>query len=189
MSTPANPLHSAVSSRWFTPVSVIEAARCVLGGIGFDPCSEREAQERVRATWWASEEDESLLGAWDFGEPVSVLLNPPGGLTRAFWQKLQTEIDAGHVRHAIYVAFSISQLQTLQYPDRESDFLGAPEFPVCIPNRRLKFDRPESMGPADSPTQSNALIYLPGTTDESGLFYREFGAFGNILAPKGWSFT
>lgn len=57
---------------------------------------------------------------------------------KAWWQKLVTEWEAGRVTSALFVGFSVEILQTTQV-----DPVGQLplEFPICVPSRRLAYDR------------------------------------------------
>lgn len=165
--------HSSHSDEWFTPPEIIKLVKRVLGPIDFDPASCLEANEIVQATHFWTEL--ALEREWLGG---SIYCNPPGGKTgnksnmKLFWEKLlSSKFD-----HAIFMAFSIEALQTTQsckYPMMY--------FPLCIPEKRIRFISPE--GKKSSPSHSNCIVYVPGYKNETVLFRTTFanvGGFANV---------
>lgn len=154
-------LHSKATAEWFTPRGIVAAAREVLGSIDCDPASCAEANEVIRAMTFFDERSNGLSDAnpW-IG---TVFLNPPGGkmpgggasLVSAFWSKLQAELDAGRTTAAIWIGYSIEQLQTLQRSRR-----SPLEYPICIPRRRIAFDAPADATEKRSPTHGNFIALV-----------------------------
>lgn len=72
---------------WYTPPTVIEAARTAMGGIDLDPASCSDANKVVRArTWWAAS-DLPLERKW----AGNVWLNPPYGqqqIRQFYWHAI-----------------------------------------------------------------------------------------------------
>jgi hypothetical protein len=168
----ANPLHSAASVEWYTPSDVVMAARQVLGGITLDPASCEKANELIQAEQYYTAADDGLSKPWS----GRVFLNPPGGrgVVRAFWEKLIRHYKAGHVEQAIWVGYSLEQLQTLQRCD-----VSPLDFPLCIPRHRLAFSG------AKSPTHGNYIAYLPpnsyGHPGVAGHFAAVFRSLGGVV--------
>jgi hypothetical protein len=134
-----NALHLSKSNSWMTPADILASSRTVLDDIDLDPASSGPANLRVRANTFFDEGDDALRpGRIWFG---SVFLNPPGGkrgkesLTGLFWQKLMEERDAGHVSHAIFLAFSLEALSMTQ----KYHVTTMLSFPLCVPQTRLRF--------------------------------------------------
>jgi hypothetical protein len=121
------------SPEWFTPGDYVEAAREVLGSITLDPASHAEANRIVRARRFFTEEQNGLRRSW--GRRQRVLLNPPGGSVPAFWHRLIYAWRAGELEAAIWIGYSLEQLQTLQGYDVPNPLA----FPICIPSRRIAF--------------------------------------------------
>lgn len=194
-------LHSSATPEHGTPSEYVEAAREVLGRIDLDPASSEVFNQTVKATSICTKEhgDDGLLYAWC----GRVFCNPPSGdngrLVKAFWAKLVDEYMNGLVACAIWVGFSIDQLQTLQ---RAAAF-GPMHFPICVPRQRIQFvkslEQPaqrdlfgnESPDPTpvvgESPTKPNFICYLPGrggdhiNQEVSKLRFREvFSRFGEV---------
>ena len=197
-------LHSNKSAEWGTPQDIIEAARAVLGSIDLDPASTYEFNQRVQAKNYFSAADNSLTTAWvhypdvysddlSSWQPVSVFLNPPSGrykgkqlsgnlarikgnwINKLFWQKLLDEVAAGHISHAIYVAYSSEQLQTTQRDCTQSLW----SFPLCSPEGRLDYVLEDGTPKTDN-THSSTIVYVPGLIDRTELFKEEFRRFGTV---------
>lgn len=198
--------HTADNPDWITPAPIVEAARAFLGGIDLDPASDAEAQAIVQAWLYFDEEKDGLQQDW-FG---NVFLNPPGGQVNAFWAKLVEEFRRGKVRQAIWIGYSLEQLQTLQslHP------IPSPmAFPICVTAKRIAFvenaamraarvarliARGEAAGattaqrrraekcraghpPPNAPSHSNYVSYLGREGGEGAeAFARVFGQFGVV---------
>ncbi len=142
-----NVQHLSKSSLWMTPEPILEASRELMGGIELDLASDAEANERVKASAFFFENSLDFL--WS---ATTAFLNPPGGRgqPKAFWNKLLENWKNENIGQAIYIAFSLEQLQQNQ---------TMLDFPVCFPDKRLKYVPRE--GKAASPTHASAIVYLP----------------------------
>lgn len=174
--------HSSKNDRWYTPKWLKPYIHHVIYPIDIDPASDSHGNLVMGASRYWTREINSLSFAWykKFDEPVTMFCNPPGGKIRnksksvLFWQKLITLRHAGLLKHAIFLAFSIEQLQTSQ--SCSSSML---EFPLCIPDKRLAFE--DRYGwPQDNPTHANAIIYVPGTRDQTDTFMDVFSSIGAV---------
>ena len=137
----AHPLTLSSTPEHYTPPEWVERVRTVLGGIDLDPCSCAAAQKIVKAATYYTIDDNGLTKPWR----GRVFINPPGDargkLPRLFWDKLQAEVEAGHVESYVWLAFNISHLRTLR-----------PAFDlIAVPHQRIRFT-------GDSPTKDNAFI-------------------------------
>lgn len=149
-----NPRHSMTTAEWYTPSYIVEAARATMGGIDLDPASSAIANETVKAATFYTAEDDGLVQPWE----GRVFLNPPGGkhasgksLANLFWARLVDHYRAGLVPQAIWVGYSLEQLQTLQKASAFSPL----EYPMCVPERRIAF-----VGRGGSPSHGNYITYL-----------------------------
>lgn len=173
--------HSCDSPEWYTPSTFVEAAREVMGGIDLDPASHEEANRTVRATRFYTEADNGLTQDWG----GRIFLNPPGGLVGDFWQALVGNYITDRVDEAIWIGYSLEQLQTLQ------KFALSPlDYPICVTRKRIAFVENEAKKaeriakmiaagkkPNDksSPSHSNYITYLGRNVDE---FHQVFSQFG-----------
>jgi hypothetical protein len=119
-----------------------------------------------------------------------VFLNPPGGkddagqaLVPQFWNKLVREWTNGNVHEAIWIGYSLEQLQTLQ--NSSTTGMTPMDFPFCIPSSRIPFvENParkakrEAEGKKKSgPTHANYIVYL-GDALGRERFYEVFERIG-----------
>jgi hypothetical protein len=181
--------HSSKSADWRTPTEVLDAVKELFGGsISLDAASDENAQKRVGALRWLGSEFDALSSPWP--EAESIFLNPPGGKvgkesqTKLFWNKLVDEVNLrmGHNGrnkhgHAVFLAFSMEALQTCQ--DQGSAMLS---FPLCVPNKRLRFVPSDETVVAKSPSHANVIVYVPGYKDETKRFVEIFSRFGACRA-------
>ena len=176
-----NIMHSSRSDKWFTPVHIIAKVQQVLGHVDCDPASERDANLRIGATRYLTADGELPESVWLLNEGT-VYLNPPGNkignksLTGLFWKRMMQERDSGLLTHGIFMCFSIEALQSTQKPGQQS--IG--EFPFCVPSKRIKFDDPNDHS-KQSPSHSNAIVYVPGMMDKRDLFAEVFRSEGVVI--------
>lgn len=152
------PQHASTSNEHYTPADIVEAARATLGRIDLDPASCAQANERIGATKYYSQD--GLAEPW----AGNVFLNPPGGRApkghgtasnaAVWWAKLAEHHRAGDVVAAVFLGFTLEILRSAQALDVPQPL----DFPFCVPKKRIAFDTPA--GPSDSPTHANVIIYL-----------------------------
>lgn len=194
--------HTCDSPEWYTPTLFVDAAREVMGGIDLDPASHEEANERLQIPRFFTEADNGLLRDW-FGR---VFINPPGGLVNEFWIALLLHYLAGRVEQAVWIGYSLEQLQTLQ---KSGARLAPVTYLTCFSDSRIAFVENEAKKaqriekllakgeapnaskaarkvaesirrgnpPADSPSHSNYITYLGPNIDA---FRRVFSRFGVV---------
>lgn len=173
---------------WFTDPAIVAAARQVLGRIDLDPASEAAANEVIQADEFYDTGTNGLLQAWH----GRIFLNPPGGkdgagqaLVPQFWNELVRAWTRGDVTEAIWVGYSLEQLQTLQ--NSSTTGMTPLDFPFCIPSRRIPFvenperkARREAAGKKKSgPTHANYIVYL-GDALGRERFYEVFESIGAV---------
>jgi len=180
-----NAKHTSNTQEWYTPKAYLDAAKEVMGHIDLDPASSAIANSSVEATTYYTLEQDGLSKPWGhLDNTVKVFCNPPGGklkgksIPKMFWEKLIVEAELGYIAEAIFLAFSIELLQTSQL----SYVTPAASHPICIPNRRIAFV--DATGkPVKGNTHASAIIYVPGTVDNSQKFCEVFKKFGSIVLP------
>lgn len=165
----ANGKHLSVSGRWGTPPDIVDRSRDALGGrIELDPMSEPDFNEIVGAERIYTELDDGLTQDWT---SETLFLNPHKGLVERAWRKLCSEFFVGNVRKAIWIGFSMEQLNLLaceiHYPL---------DFSTLICRKRIDFLRPDGK-PAGSPSHGN---YIVGIGIDADIFERAFVGLGRF---------
>ncbi|MEH1775084.1 DNA N-6-adenine-methyltransferase [Nostoc sp.] len=178
-----NAQHTMNSHEHYTPTSIIEMAREVLGDIDLDPCSSETANKIVQAKKYFTKECNGLRLGWcsEDREPLSVWCNPPGSqyikpsLPMLFWQKLLREINRCNVTHAIFLAYSPDMVRQ----SRKTTGTSMLAFPVCQPDDRIVF-LDGDLRPKTSPPHGNLVVYIPGVIDNTEGFKRVFSQLGYV---------
>lgn len=181
--------HSMDSPEWYTPSDYVEAARTAMGGIHLDPASHVEANTTIKAVQFFDEEQDGLAHEW-WG---NVFLNPPGGkrgkvsLPNLFWAKLMREWNHARIAHAVWIGYSLEQLQTLQNAETPWSPI---DFSICIPRKRIAFVENAAMRSARqakeiaagkpatekaSPSHANYITYLGNRREEFAVAFKRFG--------------
>lgn len=107
----ANGRHLALSGRRGTPPDWVEMSRAALGGrIELDPMSEPVFNEIVRAERIYTEQDDCFSVLW---QADTLFINPHGGLVVEAWRELSRVHRCGYVKAAIWIGFSMEQLNLL----------------------------------------------------------------------------
>lgn len=166
---------------WYTPPSIVEAAREAMGGIDCDPASCAVAQRVVRAAVYHSLDDDGLAHAWR----GSVFLNPPWGVPTGdsryrsersakgqFAAKLAYHYRRGDV-HAAVVVLSYDLSPKWYNPLAEA--LSA----ICLVRDRVYYyrDVPDD-GVRDN--KGTSVTYLG---PDPGRFAAAFGPMGLVVVP------
>jgi hypothetical protein len=191
MSSPATAArHSCDSPEWYSPAAYVEAAHEVMGGIDLDPASHEEANQIVKAKKFYTAKDDGLAHLWK----GRVFVNSPGGLVREFWLALMAAWDSDTIEQAIWIGYSLEQLQTLQCAVRV--YASPIEFPICIPKRRIAFVENEAKkaeriakliakgktpNQKSQPSHGNYITYLG---DQPSKFVQVFSAFGQVVVIR-----
>ena len=132
------PVTPTGKDEWYTPPSIIEAARQLMGSIDVDPASCAVANRIVRANIFHTAADDGLHQPW-FG---NVWCNPPysAAMTRAFHTKLGIELDAGRTSKACF-------LFGLSYSMHTIDIWGTADAIVAIaPDQAREWWGPDTAG-------------------------------------------
>ena len=157
-----------LSSEWYTPAYIAEAARRVLGTIDLDPASSEAANKTIQATRYFTRADDGLLLPWH----GNVWLNPPyQGQAGAFVTKLVKSHEAGDVPAAITL---ISAMTT-----DTGHFRQLWDHLLCFVYGRIKFD--SEGGSGSSNTAGSVLVYLGPERDK---FQDEFVQYGAVVERR-----
>lgn len=130
-----NVMHSAGSAEWYTPREIIDAARFVMGGIGFDPASCVAAQAQVGATEWCGLDHPDRLRRDGLELPWTgrVFVNPPTP-PKLWWMRAAG--CSGFCGQMIYVSYSVEPLSQSQLWTPDAPMLA---WSVCVPKRRVPY--------------------------------------------------
>lgn len=148
------------SDEWFTPKSIIEAARSAMGGIDCDPASCWEAQTFIGAAVYYSKATDGMRA--DAPWNGRTWLNPPYGRgdrsAGAFIGRLIEELRTGSVTQAI-TCLNLNSMSTLWFRgvwDNASIH--------CIHHGRPDFWGPSATG--TSPSKGIVLSYFGTNTED-----------------------
>lgn len=167
----ANGRHLALSGRRGTPPDWADMARAALGGhIELDPMSEPVFNEIIRAERIYTEKDDCFTLLW---RASTVLLNPNGGQVPEAWRKLTHEHRRGHVGAAIWIGFSMEQLNLL------ADELEHPmDFSMLVVRKRISF-LGDDLKPLGSPTHANYVVGMGIPADRFEAAFAGRGRFSH----------
>lgn len=163
-----NARHSKATPRWGTPLEYIEMARTALGGrIELDPMSEPTFNAVVGAERFYTEQDDGLVRDWT---SETMLINPAGGLVVQAWERLIGAISLGSVKRAVWIGFSVEQLNLL------ADHASHPfDFSLLLTRKRISFVRHD--GYIGAPGHAN---YVVGIGIDAPLFEIAFAGRGRF---------
>lgn len=165
----ANGRHLKLSGRRGTPPEWVEMARSALGGrIELDPMSEPGFNQIVQAERIYTADDNCFTKSWAC---ETMLINPHGGLVVDAWVRLTSSFMEGYVKSAIWIGFSVEQLNIL------ADFSPHPDdFSKLTVRRRIDF-LDENLKPLGRPTHAN---YVVGLGIDRDRFERSFSCRGRF---------
>lgn len=95
-------------------------------------------------------------------------------LVSRFWEKLIQQHLAGIVCSAIWIGFSVEQLQTSQN-FLALDGLTPLDFSLCFPKRRIKYAPADDYDAASSPPHASYICYLGPRRRHFAQVFSEFG--------------
>lgn len=181
---------------WYTPASIIAAAREAMGGIDLDPASSAAANERVGAARFHTVDDDGLTRPW----AGRVWLNPPFSDTARFIAKLVAEYAAGCVTEACVITFAsldtawarmlmrfprwYPEGRVAYVPGWEARTAAQPGLPGLASAATL--DLP-ALATADSPPKASMVTYLGlprGAEKFAHVFTERLG--GSADVPWAW---
>lgn len=167
----ANGRHLQLSGRRGTPPDWVEMSRAALGGrIELDPMSEPVFNQIIRAERILTEKDDCFTLLW---RASTVFLNPHGGLVVEAWRKLTHEHGRGHVGAAIWIGFSMEQLNLL------ADETEHPmDFSMLVVRKRISF-LDEDLKSLGSPTHANYIVGMGIPADRFEAAFAGRGRFSH----------
>lgn len=158
------------SDSWYTPSPYLESARKALRGIDFDPFTSVEANERVGATQFYTEDDDALEEPW----PVvrTVWMNPPysSGMCGKAVDTFLGEFQAGSFKEGIVLVNNATD--TLWW-----DSLMRLASAVCFTDHRIAFWNVDGKASSGN-TRGQAFVYFG---KDVARFAREFDRHGTCM--------
>lgn len=156
-------LKSTGNAEWYTPATVVEAVRAVLGDIDLDPASNEHANMVVGARVFYDQATDGLAHDWQ----GRVFLNPPyGTICGQFVAKALDEYQAGQVTAAILLlngySFDVGWFRPLW------------DYPLCFTYGRIDFYSTTTGGT----TTGSVFAYLGPDRER---FIRTFGQLGAVV--------
>jgi hypothetical protein len=200
--------HSKKSNSHMTPGHVVGLVHQVMGGIDLDPATTQFANRLVKAKRYYDYSTNGLNKRWE----GRVFLNPPGGViarplrrrdidigyesvtdthsrSTIWWAKLLHSWLEGAMSQGVFVGFS---LEFLRHAQRISKTWTPLDFPYCIPEDRLRFDRlvrsrkGKRRVAGAQPTNANIIVYLPEKARDVVRFQKVFHALGVVRAGSAY---
>ena len=164
------PSASGVNPDMLTPTLLLAGVRLVLGDIDLDPCSNADAQDRISAGDWYSEEQDGLKQTWK----GTVWVFPSLEAAPAFAQKLASELRGGTVTRAGLLApADLSQEWVAKLLELRS--FSA----VVVERERGVYDVAGAVDNARCPAPM--AVYLFGLTVPPEKLVKAVGPWGRVL--------
>lgn len=158
---------------WYTPVQIVDAARCVMGGIDLDPASSELANQNVLADRFYTIADDGLQLDW---RADRVWLNPPyaRGVIDNWIDKLFYEVARGHIGQWMCLVNNATDTRWAQR-------LLSGSSAVCFLRGRVRFETPDGAD-GKAPLQGQMVVYggmygMPRKLD----FRRVFETSGTVF--------
>lgn len=139
----------------YTPASLIEPVRHVLGSIDLDPASSTQANETVRARRIFTEEDNGLEQEWH----GNVWLNWPASKALKFALKLDKELKEGRVQKAAVMLFN------WDHSTQWFETLAMLNPTYVLFRNRIKF--PDASGQMYEVGRSQAIAFIAADADQA----------------------
>lgn len=151
-------------SEWFSPESLVEPARKVLGQIDLDPASTPAANQVIKATEFFTAAQDGLKREW----AGRVWLNPPYArpLVDHFADKLVAEFTRRSVPAAVTLVNNATETEWFQA-------IATVASAICFPKARIRFWHPSKS--EATPLQGQALLYLGPHVRKFEHQFRTFG--------------
>ena len=165
--TTAHVGHNSGDNEWYTPATIIAAAREAMGGIDCDPASSKIANETVKASRFFTVAEDGLAQKWC----GAVWLNPPYSqpLITHFSAAVAVKFQSGEIEQACVLVNNATETAWFSAIARQSSA-------ICFPSSRIKFIDPTG-APSGAPLQGQAILYLG---QNKAAFTKTFKTFGLV---------
>jgi len=155
-------------NEWYTPVSLVESARSVMGSIDTDPASSEIANNIIKASLFYTKETDGLDKKWE----GNVWMNPPYSqpLISLFSDAVTDKFKKGEIKQAIVLVNNATETRWFRKMASESSM-------ICFIGGRVRFIDMEG-NPGGAPLQGQAVLYMGENEDE---FLSEFSTHGFVV--------
>ena len=153
------------NTEYYTPAEIVEMAREVMGGIDLDPFSSEQANKTVKATYYFTKEDCSLMEDW-WGR---VWMNHPFGrkMNKACVNKLVKEYRLRITLEACCITFAATS---------EAWFRPLLKYPQCYIHGRTNYYLPDGTK-KKGVTKGSVVTYLGPNVEK---FKEVFSRIGTV---------
>lgn len=182
------------SNAWFTPPRYLDAVRLALGGsINLDPFSSTEANSKVEAEQFFTEEDDAFSRDWSVqsdgnvfdakaGNKRTVFMNPPysGKLCSEAVTRFLDEYKSGSFTHGIFLVNNATETKWFQRALVECSA-------VCFTGHRISFWNADGKAQSGN-TRGQAFLYFGDDIEAFKTAFttgtEELPAIGVVLVPN-----
>jgi ParB family chromosome partitioning protein len=157
---------------WYTPTTIIEAARQAMGSIDTDPASCAQANDTVQASTFYTAEQDGLAQTW----AGNVWLNPPysSPLIGQFVEAVTAKYASGEILQACVITNNCTDT-------RWAHLLFERAAAVCFTLGRVRFyNAALEEAKKNGPLQGQTIFYFGPRVTEFSAAFTEFGA---VLVP------
>lgn len=170
---------------WYTPVVYVDAARSVMGSIDLDPFSSEDANEKIKADRFFTEEVSAFTHLWNpnkkkYPHGLCVWMNPPYtvGLIQKAVETFLKNWKGGNITQAVILVNNATDTNW---------FASLRECcqAVCFTDHRIAFESPDGKRISGN-TRGQTFFYF-GDTATAEAFVSEFAKFGWCISKhNGW---
>lgn len=157
------------NNEWYTPPSIVDLARSVMGVIDFDPASSDVANLTVKASEYVTEDMDGLKAQWH----GRVWLNPPysSPLISQFCEATVAAYTDGKIQEACVLTNNATETRWLQ------DLFSVASA-VCFLKGRIKFLDKDGVA-SNAPLQGQCITYIG---KNAGRFIDVFSEVGRCFS-------
>lgn len=156
--------HNSGNNEWYTPQSIIDAAREVMETLDLDPASNAKANEKIKARRFYSSENDGLKKKWN----GRVWMNPPyaSDLIELFIDKFIEHYANGDIEEGVILVNNATDTKWFQ---KMFKHLSA----ICFHAGRIRFWNETTE--AGAPLQGQAICYFGKQSKTFGDIFSQFG--------------
>lgn len=148
---------------WYTPDSIVDCARLVMGSIDLDPASSEVANRKVKASIFYTEKDNSLEKEW----VGNIWMNHPFSRenNKLFVKKIVGEHELGNINQACCITFAATS---------EKWFQPLLAYPQCYIHGRTNYFMPDGTL-KKGVTKGSVVTYIGENISEFKKYFSKIG--------------